>query len=167
MNTVAGLRVIMDLTDAVKTLDCSLLLNGVQLDSGLNLHNFTCTVTSAMVLIVMRRSADSKFLLLLLTLAGLLTAQVSSQAQTSVATTPVGYVQLACTGSSDTVVSVPFAHCAARNLFVRQAGFGCEWQRASLLVARQIGLSNQYIYSGSRIFDILCSLRCFYVGDIC
>ena len=54
--------------------------------------------------------------LLILSLAALMPVLIpvhESRAQTSVTTNPVGYVQLSCSASSDTVVSVPFTQPTA------------------------------------------------------
>jgi len=79
---------------------------------------------------------------LLLSLSSLLTVRVAC-AQ-SVATNPVGYVQIACTGSSDTVVSVPFMQPAIFSGTV-QAISG----NVVTVSSTSVWTANQLVYSGS------------------
>ncbi len=66
------------------------------------------------------------------------------RAQTTVTTTPVGYVQLACTGSADTVVSVPFMQPAAYAGMVQSVS-----ANVVTISGTPAFTSSQYIYSGS------------------
>jgi len=68
----------------------------------------------------------------------------SSHGQTSVTTNPVGYVQLTCTASSDTVVAVPFTQPAA---FV---GTVASVSGSTVTVSGTASwTTNQFVYSGS------------------
>ncbi|HEX4083803.1 MAG TPA: TIGR02597 family protein [Chthoniobacteraceae bacterium] len=80
----------------------------------------------------------------LLFAAALLLAAHNSKAQTSVATNPVGYVQLTCTAASDTTVAVPFTQPAA---FV---GTIAAISGSTVTVNGTASwTANQYVYSGS------------------
>lgn len=81
--------------------------------------------------------------LLILVVAGLISAQ-ESRAQTSVATNPVGYVQLTCTAASDTIVAVPFTQSSA---FV---GTVAAVSGSTVTVSgTSVWTANQFVYSGS------------------
>ena len=81
--------------------------------------------------------------LLILIAAGLASAPVT-RGQTSVSTNPVGYVQLNCSGTGDTTVSVPFTQPAA------YVGLVASVSGSTITVSGTTGWSaNQFVYSGS------------------
>ncbi|MGA3172339.1 MAG: TIGR02597 family protein [Chthoniobacteraceae bacterium] len=89
------------------------------------------------------RSVPLLPLLLVLTVAGVLAVQQLS-AQTTVSTNPVGYNQVACTGSSDTIVSVPFTQPAS------YVGLIASVSGSTVTVSGTAGwTANQFVYSGS------------------
>jgi uncharacterized protein (TIGR02597 family) len=85
-----------------------------------------------------------RFPLYILAAAGLITAHESRAQTTSVATNPVGYVQVTCTAASDTVVSVPFIQPAA---YVGQIA---SVSGSTVTISGTSGwTANQFVYSGS------------------
>lgn len=109
-----------------------------------NYCEFACDSSQTVIRIHLMNVSVRNLPLAILVVAGLLAAQDARSQTTTVSTSPVGYVQLACTGSSDSLYTIPFTQPAA------YVGLVASVSGSTVTVSGTAGwTANQFVYSGS------------------